>query len=59
VGFHPPRSRRRRCGSRLNTERGSSSGHDFHWFGPAKEFLERLRKVPSGGGVKAVRSEFS
>jgi hypothetical protein len=38
---------------------GSSGGHDFHWFGPAREFLERLRGVPSGGGAKAVRSEFS
>jgi hypothetical protein len=38
---------------------GSSGGHDFHWFGPAKELLERLRKVPSGGGAEGVRSEFS
>jgi hypothetical protein len=34
-------------------------GQDFHWFGPAKELLERLRKVPSGGGAEGVRSEFS
>ena len=38
---------------------GSSEGHDFDWFGPAKELLERLRKVPSGGGAEGVRSEFS
>jgi hypothetical protein len=38
---------------------GSSGGHDFNWFGPAKEFLERLRKVPSGHGTEGVRSEFS
>jgi hypothetical protein len=38
---------------------GSSGGQDFHWFGPAKELLERLRKVPSGGGAEGVRSEFS
>jgi hypothetical protein len=37
---------------------GSSGGQDFHWFGPAKELLERLRKVPSGG-AEGVRSEFS
>jgi hypothetical protein len=30
-----------------------------HWFRPAEEFLERLRKVPSGGGVEVVCSEFS
>jgi hypothetical protein len=38
---------------------GSSGGRDFHWFGPAKELLERLRKVPSGDGAEGVRSEFS
>jgi hypothetical protein len=38
---------------------GSSDGSDFHWSGPAKELLERLRKVPSGGGPEAIRSEFS
>ena len=38
---------------------GSVGGHDFHWFGPATEFLKRLRKVPSGGGAAGVRSEFS
>ena len=38
---------------------GSSGGIDFDWFGPAKELLERLRKVPSGGGAEGVRSEFS
>jgi hypothetical protein len=41
------------------TLRGSSSGQDFHWLGPAKEFLERLRGVPTGGGAEAVRKEFS
>ena len=24
---------------------GSAGGHDFRWFGPATEFLQRLRKV--------------
>jgi hypothetical protein len=38
---------------------GSSSGQDFHWCGPAGELLERLRKVPPGGGAEGVRSEFS
>lgn len=38
---------------------GSSGGRDFHWFGPARELFERLRKVPSGGGAEGVRSEFS
>jgi hypothetical protein len=38
---------------------GSWDGHDFRWSGPAKELLDRLRKVPSGGGAEAVRSEFS
>jgi hypothetical protein len=38
---------------------GSSGGHDFHWFGPARELLERLRTVPSGGGAEGVRLEFS
>jgi hypothetical protein len=38
---------------------GSLGGIDFDWFGPAKELLERLRKVPSGGGAEGVRSEFS
>jgi hypothetical protein len=41
------------------TLNGSSKGHDFDWFGPAKELLDRLRKVPSGGGAEAVRDEFS
>ena len=38
---------------------GSWDGQDIHWFGPAKELLERLRKVPSGGGAEGVQSEFS
>jgi hypothetical protein len=31
----------------------SSSGQDFYWLGPAKEFVERLRAVPTGGGAEA------
>jgi len=38
---------------------GHASGQDFHWSGPATEFLERLRKVPSGDGAEGVRTEFS
>ncbi len=38
---------------------GLSNGHDFHWSGSADEFLERLRRVPSGGGNEGVRTEFS
>jgi hypothetical protein len=38
---------------------GSWDGQDIHWFGPAKELLVRLRKVPSGGGAEGVHSEFS
>jgi hypothetical protein len=38
---------------------GLSDCHDFHWSGPADEFLERLRRVPSGGGNEGVRTEFS
>jgi hypothetical protein len=38
---------------------GLSNGHGFHWSGPADEFLERLRRVPAGGGAEGVRTEFS
>ncbi|MEN3310864.1 MAG: hypothetical protein V7645_193 [Actinomycetota bacterium] len=38
---------------------GLSNGHDFQWSGSATEFLERLRKVPSGDGAEGVRTEFS
>jgi hypothetical protein len=38
---------------------GSVGGEDFRWFGPAKELLERLQRVPSGGGAEAVRGELS
>jgi hypothetical protein len=39
--------------------RGSGRFKDFHWFGPAGQILERLRRLPSGGGAEAIRSEFS
>jgi len=32
---------------------------DHHLARPAKELLERLRKVPSGDGAQGVRSELS
>jgi hypothetical protein len=38
---------------------GSSKGNDFHWFGPAAELLDRLRKLPVEGGAEAARDEFS
>jgi hypothetical protein len=38
---------------------GSWKGDDFDWFGPARELLDPLRKLPSGGGAEAVRNEFS
>jgi hypothetical protein len=30
---------------------------EIRWFGPATELLDRLRKLPSGGGAEAVREE--
>jgi hypothetical protein len=36
----------------------SDTRRDLYWYWTAEEILERLARVPSGGGPEAVRAEF-